>query len=268
MFSLPLTHCVFPLTFFFPAWQSCARCHVAAMALAQRASVSVRRVGLAPRATREHAIHAARNMASATTGPASVSLAGRGNTATSVSCVCACVRVSERLIPEDIFLNTEREKKLVAVCPPLFSLRPPPTVTHDLDVVVKGIYFSLEFVTTSPTISEVTNKRARFSRHTFSDGCPGLCSGHGRCTLEQSGWRCVCQNGWSGPGCSVVMETDCSDGADNDGGDISTMIYHFLSLSLLSSLFHFRLSGRLSIILSFCFSCREICLIVCPRQSC
>ncbi|CAG08376.1 unnamed protein product [Tetraodon nigroviridis] len=59
-------------------------------------------------------------------------------------------------------------------------------VTHDLDVVVK-------------------------------DGCPGLCSGHGRCTLEQSGWRCVCQTGWSGPGCSVVMETDCSDGADNDG---------------------------------------------------
>ncbi|XP_042274855.1 teneurin-1 isoform X1 [Thunnus thynnus] len=59
-------------------------------------------------------------------------------------------------------------------------------VTHDLDVVVK-------------------------------DGCPGLCSGHGRCTLEQSGWRCVCQAGWSGPGCSVVMETDCSDGTDNDG---------------------------------------------------
>uniref|UniRef100_A0A3B5M6D2 EGF-like domain-containing protein n=1 Tax=Xiphophorus couchianus TaxID=32473 RepID=A0A3B5M6D2_9TELE len=48
-------------------------------------------------------------------------------------------------------------------------------------------------------------------------GCPGLCSGHGRCTLEQSGWRCICQAGWSGPGCSVVMETDCSDGTDNDG---------------------------------------------------
>ncbi|XP_019739458.1 teneurin-1 [Hippocampus comes] len=59
-------------------------------------------------------------------------------------------------------------------------------VAHDLDIVVK-------------------------------DGCPGLCSGHGRCTLEQSGWRCVCQAGWSGPGCSVVMETDCSDGTDNDG---------------------------------------------------
>lgn len=80
-----------------------------------------------------------------------------------------------------------------------------------------------------------------YMAHVFSDGCPGLCSGHGRCTLEQSGWRCVCQTGWSGPGCSVVMETDCSDGADNDGGDISTIIYHFLSASLLSSLFHSRL---------------------------
>lgn len=71
-----------------------------------------------------------------------------------------------------------------------------------------------------------------FSLFSISDGCPGLCSGHGRCTLEQSGWRCVCQTGWSGPGCSVVMETDCSDGADNDGGDISNIIYHLLPLYL------------------------------------
>lgn len=74
----------------------------------------------------------------------------------------------------------------------------------------------------------------------FTDGCPGLCSGHGRCTLEQSGWRCVCQAGWSGPGCSVVMETDCSDGTDNDGGDILTssiifyLFFSFLPLSFLS----------------------------------
>ncbi|XP_013877523.1 teneurin-1 [Austrofundulus limnaeus] len=66
-------------------------------------------------------------------------------------------------------------------------------VTHDLDVVVK-------------------------------DGCPGLCSGHGRCTLEQSGWRCICQAGWSGPGCSVVMETDCSDGTDNDGDGLTDCV--------------------------------------------
>uniref|UniRef100_A0A3Q3W7D0 Uncharacterized protein n=1 Tax=Mola mola TaxID=94237 RepID=A0A3Q3W7D0_MOLML len=58
----------------------------------------------------------------------------------------------------------------------------------------------------------------------LSDGCPGLCSGHGRCTLEQSGWRCVCQSGWSGPGCSVVMETDCSDGTDNDGDGLTDCV--------------------------------------------
>lgn len=97
----PNTHslCLSSDLCFFPVWQSCARCHVAAMVLAQRASVSVRRAGLAPRATREHAIHAARNMASATTGPASVSLAGRGNTAISVSCVC--VRVCADMCKKD-----------------------------------------------------------------------------------------------------------------------------------------------------------------------
>ncbi|XP_046872433.1 teneurin-1-like isoform X2 [Hypomesus transpacificus] len=72
------------------------------------------------------------------------------------------------------------------VCQPGWEGEHCTLVTHDLDVVVK-------------------------------DGCPGLCSGHGRCTLEQSGWRCICQSGWSGPGCSVVMETECSDGTDNDG---------------------------------------------------
>ncbi len=72
-----------------PVLQSCARCHVAATVFAQRASASVRRVGLALRATREHAILAAKNTASAMTGPASVSLAGRESIVTLVSCVCA-----------------------------------------------------------------------------------------------------------------------------------------------------------------------------------
>ncbi|XP_066570780.1 teneurin-1 [Amia ocellicauda] len=49
------------------------------------------------------------------------------------------------------------------------------------------------------------------------DGCPGLCNGNGRCTLEQNGWHCVCQAGWSGMGCSVVMEMVCDDNTDNDG---------------------------------------------------
>ncbi|KAA0716697.1 Teneurin-1 [Triplophysa tibetana] len=48
------------------------------------------------------------------------------------------------------------------------------------------------------------------------DACPGLCNGNGRCTLEQSGWHCVCQAGWSGPGCNIVMETECNDSKDND----------------------------------------------------
>lgn len=177
--------------------------------------------------------------------------------------LCVCTRV--RTINSHRYINEYWKK--TTCC--LSSSLPASNPLQSLMIwtwLLKVFIFSLEFVTMSPTISEMTNERARFSWHTFSDGCPGLCSGHGRCTLEQSGWRCVCQTGWSGPGCSVVMETDCSDGADNDGGDISTMIYHFLSLSLFSSLFHSRLSGRLSITLSFCFSCWEICLIVCHRH--
>ncbi|KAG9341665.1 hypothetical protein JZ751_018729, partial [Albula glossodonta] len=56
--------------------------------------------------------------------------------------------------------------------------------------------------------------------HCTIDGCPGLCNGNGRCTLEQSGWHCVCQAGWSGVGCNVVMETECADNTDNDGGRV------------------------------------------------
>lgn len=52
------------------------------------------------------------------------------------------------------------------------------------------------------------------------DGCPGLCYGNGRCTLDQNGWHCVCQVGWSGSGCNVVMEMVCGDNLDNDGGMI------------------------------------------------
>lgn len=94
-FSLPLTlntlfsH-VYPCP---PVWQSCARCHVAATVFAQRASAGVRRVGLVLRATREHAILAVKNTASATTGPASANQAGRENTVTLVSCVLVHVGV-------------------------------------------------------------------------------------------------------------------------------------------------------------------------------
>ncbi|MBN3270945.1 TEN1 protein, partial [Polyodon spathula] len=49
------------------------------------------------------------------------------------------------------------------------------------------------------------------------DGCPGLCNGNGRCTLDQNGWHCVCQTGWSGTGCNIIMEMVCDDSVDNDG---------------------------------------------------
>lgn len=52
----------------------------------------------------------------------------------------------------------------------------------------------------------------------FPEGCPGFCNNNGRCTLEASGWHCICQPGWRGAGCHVAMETLCTDGKDNEGG--------------------------------------------------
>uniref|UniRef100_A0A6I8N0I2 Teneurin-1 n=1 Tax=Ornithorhynchus anatinus TaxID=9258 RepID=A0A6I8N0I2_ORNAN len=56
------------------------------------------------------------------------------------------------------------------------------------------------------------------------DGCPGLCFGNGRCTLDQNGWHCVCQLGWSGTGCNVVMEMMCGDNLDNDGDGLTDCV--------------------------------------------
>uniref|UniRef100_A0A8C9UQD6 Teneurin-1 n=1 Tax=Spermophilus dauricus TaxID=99837 RepID=A0A8C9UQD6_SPEDA len=56
------------------------------------------------------------------------------------------------------------------------------------------------------------------------DGCPGLCFGNGRCTLDQNGWHCVCQVGWSGTGCNVVMEMLCGDNLDNDGDGLTDCV--------------------------------------------
>lgn len=52
----------------------------------------------------------------------------------------------------------------------------------------------------------------------LTEGCPGLCNGNGRCTLDLNGWHCICQLGWRGVGCDTSMETACGDGKDNDGG--------------------------------------------------
>ncbi|MBN3292063.1 TEN4 protein, partial [Polypterus senegalus] len=57
---------------------------------------------------------------------------------------------------------------------------------------------------------------AHYLDKVVKEGCPGLCNGNGRCTLDQNGWNCVCQLGWRGSGCDTSMETACSDGKDND----------------------------------------------------
>ena len=68
--------------------------------------------------------------------------------------------------------------------------------------------------------------------HCTLEGCPGQCSGHGGCVAggnkgfgggdaEESSreWSCQCDDGWEGQDCSVMMETDCGDQVDNDGGE-------------------------------------------------
>uniref|UniRef100_A0A3B5M046 Uncharacterized protein n=1 Tax=Xiphophorus couchianus TaxID=32473 RepID=A0A3B5M046_9TELE len=57
--------------------------------------------------------------------------------------------------------------------------------------------------------------------HCNIEGCPGLCNNNGRCTLEASGWHCICQPGWRGAGCHVAMETLCTDGKDNEGDGLA-----------------------------------------------
>ncbi|XP_053161888.1 teneurin-4 isoform X1 [Hemicordylus capensis] len=58
---------------------------------------------------------------------------------------------------------------------------------------------------------------AHYLDKVVKEGCPGLCNGNGRCTLDMNGWHCVCQLGWRGAGCDTSMETACGDGKDNDG---------------------------------------------------
>ncbi|XP_072171357.1 teneurin-3-like [Diadema setosum] len=49
------------------------------------------------------------------------------------------------------------------------------------------------------------------------EGCPFGCSGHGSCQQLNDTWQCVCEGLYHGPGCSIGMETDCTDEEDNDG---------------------------------------------------
>ncbi|XP_041440534.1 teneurin-4 isoform X7 [Xenopus laevis] len=57
---------------------------------------------------------------------------------------------------------------------------------------------------------------AHYLDKVVKEGCPGLCNGNGRCTLDLNGWHCVCKVGWRGSGCDISMETACNDGKDND----------------------------------------------------
>ena len=59
--------------------------------------------------------------------------------------------------------------------------------------------------------------------HCTLDGCPRACSGpeHGECLrLEDDLWTCRCRSAWTGPDCSIQLETSCSDGRDNDGDSL------------------------------------------------
>ncbi|XP_076799431.1 teneurin-3-like isoform X4 [Clavelina lepadiformis] len=49
------------------------------------------------------------------------------------------------------------------------------------------------------------------------DGCPDDCSRNGNCLKDAEGeWYCSCRTGWKGKSCAVEVETQCSDGKDND----------------------------------------------------
>lgn len=54
------------------------------------------------------------------------------------------------------------------------------------------------------------------------DGCPSNCgNSRGACLLNQDGvFKCECSPGWTGSDCSVMLETECNDDKDNDGGKI------------------------------------------------
>ncbi|CAG0887915.1 unnamed protein product [Cyprideis torosa] len=47
-------------------------------------------------------------------------------------------------------------------------------------------------------------------------GCKNSCNHHGACALTDGMYHCQCQTGWGGEDCGIELETQCSDGVDND----------------------------------------------------
>lgn len=91
---------------------------------------------------------------------------------------------------------------------------------------------SLHLCTNPPPFAFSPTDIIFFFLFAIPEGCPGLCNGNGRCTLDMNGWRCVCQLGWRGAGCATSMETACGDGKDNDGGRTVTNRAGVLTASL------------------------------------
>ena len=75
-----------------------------------------------------------------------------------------------------------------------------------------------------------------YGKHCSLNGCPNQCSGRGQCVrtsaepagaaqgqqwAQQAEWRCLCQPGSTGDDCGLLVERQCDDGLDNDGGKSS-----------------------------------------------
>ncbi|KRY57863.1 Teneurin-m, partial [Trichinella britovi] len=54
------------------------------------------------------------------------------------------------------------------------------------------------------------------------ENCPSNCSNHGICQRDKSGkWDCFCEADFDGPDCRIPLETNCSDGIDNDNDGLT-----------------------------------------------
>ena len=61
-------------------------------------------------------------------------------------------------------------------------------------------------------------------RFAVVDGCPSNCgNSRGVCLQnKEANFRCQCTPGWTGSDCSIMIELECNDDKDNDGGESPT----------------------------------------------